>query len=109
MMGDQEPRDTKRYAIEQLLGNESLTSDLVDEAAKLLLDWGATQLDAASQPAEELSRTDLDARLSRLRCLMRHVNRRAGQASADQQAERVRRILARLDDGEDVDVEGSAQ
>ncbi len=109
MVDDREPRDARRYAIERLLGDESLTSDLVDEAARLLLDWGATQLDAAFQPPEERTRTDLGAHVSRLKRLMRHVNRRAGQASADRQPDRVRMLLSRLEDGEDVDVEGPAQ
>jgi hypothetical protein len=99
----------KRRAIEQLLEDESLTADLGDEAAKLLLDWVTAQLDAARQPAEEPSQTDLGARISRLRRLMRRVNTRAGQASADQQAERVRTILSRLEERGDVDVDQADQ
>ncbi len=100
-MSDRDPGGSKRRAIEQFLGDESLTDDLVDEAARLLLDWGTTQLGAA----EGLSRAELTARVSRLRRMMRRVNRQAGQASPDQQAERVRMLLSRIQ--EDGDIAGA--
>jgi hypothetical protein len=100
--GDRDPGGSKRRAIEQLLEDESLTDDLVDEAARLLLDWGVTQLDTLFQSAQEPSPAELDACALRLRRLMRRVNRRAGRASADQQAERVREILSHLQGAGDI-------
>ena len=100
---DQTSDDRKRRLIEQFLGDESLTEDLVDDAARLLLDWGTTRLGAAIPPSEEISSDELDARTSRLRRMMRRINERAGQSSPDRQAERVRMLLSRIEETGDVD------
>ncbi len=112
-VSDRDPGGSKRRAIEQLLADESLTDDLVDEAARLLLDWGMIQLDALFQSAQEPSPAELDACALCLRRLMKRINRRAGRASADQQAERVREILSGLEGAGDItkgaDVDRSAR
>lgn len=97
---DQSPKDRKYRAVEQLLEDESLTDNLVDEAARVLLDWGAEQLTAASRPSEGFSQTELLRCASRLRRFLRRVNERVGEASPDQQAERVRMILSRIEQAE---------
>ncbi len=71
-----------RRAIEALLENESLTSDLDDAAAKTLLDWGiacARQVAAATAGLEDADADALMAtRLSALRQMLRGVNHWAG-------------------------------
>jgi len=103
MTCDETRRNRERRAAEQLLEDERLTDGLVDEAARLLLDWGMTRLDAASRPSERLSRTELSACVSRLRRIMRRVNKLAGQTSAHRQAERVRMLLSRIEGFTDLD------
>jgi hypothetical protein len=98
-------RDQKRYAVEQIREDESLTADLVDEAAEILLDWSTAQMEAAWNAAEELSQAELSACVARLRRLLRRINRQAGQATPDKQAQRVRSLLARLESSADSDRE----
>lgn len=98
-------RDQKRYAVEQIREDETLTADLVDEAAQILLDWATAQVKAAFQGTEELSQTELDACVARLRRFLKRINRRAGQAPPDRQAQRVRSLLARLESSADSDRE----
>jgi hypothetical protein len=77
----------------------------VDEAAQVLLDWAAAQVEAAFQGTEELSQTELDACVARLRRFLKRINRQAGQAAPDMQAQRVRSLLARLESSADSDPE----
>lgn len=79
-------------AVERLLEDESLTAELVDEAAEVLLDWGASRAEALAQEA----RAELDVRLAFLRCMLRCVNRCAGDAPPEEQAKRVRGLLAEI-------------
>jgi len=107
---DQTSDDRKRRLIEQILGDESLTDDLVDEAARLLLQWGTARLDEAFPPSGELSSDELSARTSRLRRMMRRINESAGQSSAERQAQRVRMLLSRIEETGDIgDVEDPDQ
>jgi hypothetical protein len=87
----------RRRAIERLLEDESLTQGLVDEAAGLLLAWGTGWLDTAHRSAEGLSPAELDECAACLRRLMRRISERASRAPADQQVERVRELLSRLE------------
>jgi hypothetical protein len=98
-------RDQKRYAVEQIREDETLTADLVDEAAQILLDWATAQVEAAFQGTEELSQAELDACVARLRRFLKRINRRAGQAAPDMQAQRVRSLLARMESGAENDSE----
>jgi hypothetical protein len=109
MMCRESHRRRERRAAERLLEDERLTDELVDEAARLLLDWGTTQLDANARPGEGLSRAELGACVSRLRRIMRRVNEVAGQASVERQAERVRVLLSRIESGTDADVDEGAE
>ena len=89
-------RRTQR-AVERILGNESLTADLDDDAAKVLLDWGvACAKQIARSPAGFFGaqgNETMDLRLRDLRRLMRAVNR---WASRQQQmdAEQLAKLLA---------------
>ena len=78
--------ESRRRAAERLLEDESLTADLTDDAARILLDWGLGQVENLSQ--EEPSR------LASLRRSMRSINKQAGKALPEAQAERVRALLA---------------
>jgi hypothetical protein len=89
--------DEKRHAIEQLREDESLTADLVDEAAEILLDWSSAQVEAAFQEDEAVSQAELSACTARLRRSLKRVNRQAGRATPDKQAQRVRSLLAQLE------------
>jgi hypothetical protein len=81
-------------AAESILENESLTADLDDPSAQVLLDWG---LDCARMIARSTLGLNADAaeqamslRLRATRCLMRRVNRWAGargEADAERGAE----------------------
>jgi hypothetical protein len=99
-------RDQKRYAVERIREDESLTADLVDEAAEILLDWSAAQVEAACQGAEPLSQAELSACVARLRRLLRRINMQAGQARPDKQAQRVRYLLTTVASGEENADEG---
>ncbi len=65
-------------AAESILGNESLTSNLDDAAAQVLIDWGIDCAEMIAQRTAGLGETEADEvitpRLRATRKLMRHVN-----------------------------------
>jgi len=71
------------HAVERILEDESLTADLVDAAARVLLDWGVAR-------AQKFESADL-------RRTMKRVNREAGKAAPEAQVERVRALLAEIE------------
>jgi hypothetical protein len=93
-------QDVLRHAIEQLLEDVSLTADLIDDAAKLLLEWGVSQISAVTQQAEGLSSEDLGARLADLRRTLRRINKEAGQAAPEEQAAQVQVLLSKVSPAE---------
>jgi ATP/maltotriose-dependent transcriptional regulator MalT len=81
-----------RRAIEHLLEDESLTADLVDQAARLLMDWGQVQAQAVlgeTKGAPEEQRT----RLNDLRRTIRHIAHQVGQSPPAEQPQRLRAFL----------------
>jgi hypothetical protein len=88
--------DVLRHAIERLLEDVSLTADLIDDAAKLLLDWGVAQTKAVAQQVEGLSPEELGARLADLRRTLKRVSREAGQAEPEAQAAQVQALLSEI-------------
>jgi len=68
-----------RRAVERILGNASLTADLDDDAAKVLLDWGVACAEQIARSSGGLFDTQgeetMDVRLRDLRRLMRAVSR----------------------------------
>jgi hypothetical protein len=88
--------DILRHAIERLLEDVSLTTDLIDDAAKALLDWGVTQAKAIVQQKEGLSPEELGARLADLRRTLKRVSRKAGQVVPEAQAAQVQAMLSEI-------------
>lgn len=88
--------DVLRQAIERLLEDVSLTADLIDDAAKLLLDWGIAQVKAVVQQEDGLSTEDLGARLADLRRALKRVSKEAGQAVPEAQAAQVQTLLSEI-------------
>jgi hypothetical protein len=89
--------ENHRRAVEGLLQDETLTSELTDEAAEMLLEWGVAQVEAALERARRSPQADPRASIGRLRRVMKRVNEQAGAAAPDLQAERLRSLLSRLD------------
>ena len=85
-------QDLRRYAVERILEDERLTADLIDHAAKILLDWGVAR--AESLPIS--SQTDVDAHLTNLKHAMKCINDWAGQAPPDAQREKVQALLEEI-------------
>lgn len=79
-------------AVERLLEDEALTADLVDAAARSLLDWGIAQTIATVQEAGGLNE-EAQARLAALRRRMREIARQAGQLPPEDQVSAVQRLL----------------
>jgi hypothetical protein len=88
--------DIRQRAAERLLEDESLTADLIDEAAKLLLDWGLAQAEAVAQQAEDLSIEGFDTRLADLRRALKRISKQVGEAASEAQAEQMRALLAEI-------------
>jgi len=85
--------ESRRVAVERILEDESLTADLLDPAAKVLLDWGTAQARTLAGQAEEL-----DTRLGDLRRTLKRIARQAGEeATPEAQVERVRSLLAEIE------------
>jgi hypothetical protein len=89
--------DLKRRAVERIREDAPLTADLGDEAAKLLLDWSSTHVEATFRETEGRSEAELNASLARLRRLLKRVNREAARATPGRQAQRVRSLLAQIE------------
>lgn len=78
--------------MERLLEDESLTADLVDPAARRLLEWGVAHVDADLQDPS-LSTEEVQARLSALRRRMRAIARRIGERAPEEQPDALRELL----------------
>ncbi|MFL7791182.1 MAG: hypothetical protein AB8I69_03505 [Anaerolineae bacterium] len=96
-----------RSATERLLEDESLTADLVDDAAKLLLGWGLEMVKRAVQQAEGLPSEEIDTRLAELRHTMKRINREVGQVEPEAQAEQLQTLLSEpsIEEEEEPEVE----
>lgn len=73
----------KSRAVESILENERLTSNLDDDSAKALLDWGTACAKTAAQSTEQLTDVEADqvlsTKLRAIRRLMRSINRWIGK------------------------------
>jgi hypothetical protein len=91
--------DRQQRVAENILGNERLTADLDDTAAKASLDWGLDwAMAAVSETAameDEQAETFLSPRLKALRRMLRQVNlwiRDQDSSTAEEQLERLAKI-----------------
>jgi chaperonin cofactor prefoldin len=91
--------ETLQRVVERLLEDESLTADLIDEAAKVLLDWGLARADAMVQQetGEILSPEEFDAQISQLRRTMKCISKQASEAPPDAQTQQVQELLAEIE------------
>lgn len=89
--------DLRRRAVERILEDESLTADLVDEAATLLLDWGLARAEKAAQERHHLSLWKLDACIIGLKHTMAWVNDVVAEEPPQEQAERLRALLSQFE------------
>jgi len=78
--------------VERLLEDEALTADLVDPAARYLLDWGIARATAIVREAGA-SPAEAQARLAALRQQMRALARRVGEMLPEEQAAALQRLL----------------
>lgn len=82
--------------IERLLEDESLTADLVDSAARRLLEWVVGQAEAILEPRSHGSAEESGQRLQALRRTARLVAELAGQSPPDLQLQIVNTLLGGL-------------
>jgi len=88
--------DILQNAAEHILEDESLTADLIDDAAKLLLNWGLAQAKMMAQQAERLSAKELGSRIAGLRRTLKRIGKQAGKAAPETQPEIVRVLLSEI-------------
>jgi glycine cleavage system pyridoxal-binding protein P len=105
---DDHYRAMARRLADRILEDESLTADLIDDAASALLDWGVAQAEAMAELAERLSQEELNAYLADLRHTIKHINKQAGEAMPEAQVERVQALLAEFETEEDLEAEDEA-
>lgn len=79
MISDSELKARKRLAIEMVLESESLTDDLEDDEAEILLDWGLAQAEAYALATQEIAdeeeaRLAIDQGVMVIRRAMRFIN-----------------------------------
>jgi hypothetical protein len=89
--------ESHRRAVERIFQDESLTSELTDEAADILLRWGVDRAEEALEGARRSPSTDPRASITRLRKVMRCLNRLAGAVAPDRQVARLESLLSELD------------
>jgi uncharacterized membrane-anchored protein YjiN (DUF445 family) len=87
-------------AVEGILGNESLTADLDDDAAKVLIEWGMTCVNQIAQSVTRLDAAEaekiMSSRLRAIRRLMRSVNKWIGnweETDANGHTKRLSKVL----------------
>jgi uncharacterized coiled-coil protein SlyX len=78
--------------VERLLEDEALTADLVDPAARYLLDWGIARATAIVREASA-SPAEAQARMDALRQQMRALARRVGKMLPDEQVSALQKLL----------------
>ena len=86
------PDGALQSAVERLLEDEALTADLVDPAARYLLDWGIARATAIVREAGA-SPAEAQARLAALRQQMRALARRVGELLPDEQVAALQKLL----------------
>jgi hypothetical protein len=69
----------RRLAIEMILESESLTDDLQDDEAEILLDWGLAQAEAYALTTQEIAKEEearlaIDHGVATIRRAMRFIN-----------------------------------
>jgi len=79
MISSSELEARRRLAIEMVLESESLTDDLQDEEAEILLDWGMAQAEAYALDTQEIAdeeeaRLAIDQGVKMVRRAMRFIN-----------------------------------
>ena len=86
-------------SVERLSEDETLTADLIDEAAKALLDWGLARANAVAQQeaGEILSPDEFDAQISQLRRTMKRISKQASESLPDTQTQQVQELLAEIE------------
>ncbi len=86
------PDESLQSVVERLLEDESLTADLVDSAARHLLDWGIARATAMVQEAGGVS-AEVRDRLAALRQQMRALARRVGEMPPEEQTAALQKLL----------------
>jgi hypothetical protein len=79
MISDSELDARRRLAIEMILESESLTDDLQDDEAEILLDWGLAQVEAYALATQEIAdekeaRLAIDQGVTTVRRTVRFIN-----------------------------------
>jgi hypothetical protein len=87
-----------RYAVEHILEDESLTADLVDDAAAALLEWAAQRAEAVVQRAEPVPSSVRDDHIALIRWAMKRVNQVVGQYAPEDQVAYVRALLEKIEE-----------
>ncbi|GEM_PF-5731802 len=83
--------DFLQSIVERLTEDEALTADLVDGAARRLLEWGIAQARTILQ--ETGLSEESQARLAALRQRIREIARQVGQLQPDEQETALRKLL----------------
>jgi len=83
----------------RILEDETLTADLTDQAARVLLDWGLARAEVLATRVEDTPSFDVDAALTGLRRAMRRLAKLAGTARPESQVERLHELLAHMGAG----------
>lgn len=83
-------------AIERMTEDVTMSGDLVDAAARRLLEWGARQSEAILREMADASPDEVSQRLSALRRMLRRFADLAGQVPPELQEKQVEIILAVL-------------
>lgn len=97
-MADQE---TRSRAVERILEDESLTADLTDDAARVLIEWGIARI-------EGLSPENFESNLADLRRAMKSVNREAGKAAPEAQIGQVQALLEEIETVQPLEADNGA-
>lgn len=85
-----------RRAIERMTEDVTMSGDLIDAAARRLLDWGTRQAEAILREMADASPDEVSQRLSALRRMLRRFADLAGQVPPELQEKQVEIILAVL-------------
>ena len=83
-----------RRIAERILEDPTLTSDLIDPAARFLLEWGVRRAEKVAEQAADQGQEEVARQLALLRHTIRRVNTLAGQVPPTEQLQRVQTLLS---------------
>lgn len=95
----------RRRIAERILEDPTLTGDLIDPAARFLLEWGVRRAERIMEHTAGQGQEDAARQLALLRHTIRRINALAGQVPPAEQLQRVQTLLNNIERPEESELD----